>query len=285
MLNRKDLAREALAAALEIRKAKENFLNPICIYDLVEELKIEVRFADIPSLEGMYSCAPRPAIIIGSERPTGRRVYTCGHELGHHVFGHGTRVDDLRSEGSETSGFEPEEFLAQTFAGFLLMPKLAVCNAFKVRDWKPALASPEQVYRISNLFGVTYTALIQQMNMMELLSRQQSEKLMGVQLKDIRSAFISDPKRQLLMVDIFWRGRAIDLEVGDLILTPVKAVGEGGCLSKIGQTEQGGLYEAVQPGRGRLFDSTTDWASYIRVSRQFYVGRSIYRHFEEESND
>ena len=120
---------------------------------------------------------------------------------------------------------------------------------------------------------------------MKLLSRQQSEKLMGVQLKDIRSAFISDPKRQLLMVDIFWRGRAIDLEVGDLILTPVKAVGEGGCLSKIGQTEQGGLYEAVQPGRGRLFDSTTDWASYIRVSRQFYVGRSIYRHFEEESND
>ena len=285
MLTRKDLARQALGAALEIRKTKENLLNPICIYDLAEELKIEVRFADIPSLEGMYSNSPRPAIIIGSERPAGRRVYTCGHELGHHVFGHGTRVDELRTEGSGASSFEPEEFLVQTFSGFLLMPKLAVCNAFKVRGWKPELATPEQIYRISNLFGVTYTALIKHMGVLELLPRQQSEKLMRVQLKDIRSTFIPDPKRQLVMVDIFWRGRAIDLEVGDLILTPVEAIGEGGCLAKVGQTDHGGLYEAVQPGRGRLFESATGWASYIRVSRQSYVGRSIYRHFEEESND
>lgn len=285
MLTRRDLAREALAAALEIRKSRENFVNPICIYDLAEELKAEVWFADIPSLEGMYSNSPRPAIIIGSERPAGRRVYTCGHELGHHVFGHGTKVDELRSDGSGVSSFEQEEFLVQAFAGFLLMPKLAVCNAFQVRGWKPVQATPEQIYRISNLFGVTYTALIQHMVSMDLMTRQQSEKLMNIQLKDIRSAFISDPKRQLVLVDAFWRGRAIDLEVGDLILTPAKAISEGSCLTKVGQTEKGGLYEAVQPGRGRLSDSTTDWASFVRVSRQFYVGRSVYRHFEEEANE
>ena len=108
--------------------------------------------------------------------------------------------------------------MAQTFAGFLLMPKLAVCNAFKVRGWNPAQSSPEQIYRISNLFGVTYTALIQHMAIMELMTRQQSEKLANIPLKDIRSAFISDPKRQLVMVDTFWRARAIDLEVGDFIL-------------------------------------------------------------------
>jgi Zn-dependent peptidase ImmA (M78 family) len=285
MLTQKDLARKALAAALEIRKTKENFVNPICIYDLAEELNIGVWFADIPSLEGMYSNSPRPAIIIGSERPAGRRVYTCGHELGHHVFGHGTRVDELRSNGSEGPSFEPEEFMAQTFAGFLLMPKLAVCNAFKVRGWKPAQTSPEQIYRISNLFGVTYTALIQHMVIMELMTRQQSEKLANIPLKDIRSAFISDSKRQLVMVDAFWRGRAIDLEVGDLMLTPTEAISEGSCLTKVEQTEKGGLYEAVQPGRGRLSDSAKDWASFVRVSRQFYVGRSIYRHFEEVANE
>ena len=285
MLNRKDLARKALAAALEIRKTKENFLNPICIYDLAEELNIGVWFADIPSLEGMYSNSPQPAIIIGSERPAGRRVYTCGHELGHHVFGHGAKVDELRSDNSEAPRFEPEEFMAQTFAGFLLMPKLAVCNAFKVRGWNPAQSNPEQIYRISNLFGVTYTALIQHMAIMELMTRQQSEKLANIPLKDIRSAFISDPKRQLVMVDTFWRARAIDLEVGDFILTPADAIGEGSCLTKVEQTDKGGLYEAVQPGRGRLSESATDWASFVRVSRQSYVGRSIYRHFEEEANE
>ena len=54
---------------------------------------------------------------------------------------------------SEASRFEPEEFMAQSFAGFLLMPKLAVCNAFKVRGWNPAQSSPEQIYRISNLLA------------------------------------------------------------------------------------------------------------------------------------
>jgi hypothetical protein len=49
MLTRKDLARKALAAALEIRKTKENFVNPICIYDLAEELNIGVWFADTRS--------------------------------------------------------------------------------------------------------------------------------------------------------------------------------------------------------------------------------------------
>src|SRR5258708_4172699 len=103
MSTRKDLAREALTAALEIRKNKiKNLVDPICVYDLAEELKIEVRFADIPSLEGMYSSAPRPAIILGSERPAGRRVYTCGHELAHHVFGPGTRVEQLRPAGMES---------------------------------------------------------------------------------------------------------------------------------------------------------------------------------------
>jgi hypothetical protein len=175
--------------------------------------------------------------------------------------------------------------MAQTFAGFLLMPKLAVCNAFKVRGWNPAQSNPEQIYRISNLFGVTYTALIQHMAIMELMTRQQSEKLANIPLKDIRSAFISDPKRQLVMVDTFWRARAIDLEVGDFILTPADAIGEGSCLTKVEQTDKGGLYEAVQPGRGRLSESATDWASFVRVSRQSYVGRSIYRHFEEEANE
>ena len=87
------------------------------------------------------------------------------------------------------------------------------------------------------------------------------------------------------MVDTFWRARAIDLEVGDFILTPADAIGEGSCLTKVEQTDKGGLYEAVQPGRGRLSESATDWASFVRVSRQSYVGRSIYRHFEEEANE
>jgi Zn-dependent peptidase ImmA (M78 family) len=284
---RKELAREALAAALKLRTSKgRNLVDPICVYDLAEELGIEVRFADVPSLEGMYSSTPRPAIIIGSERPAGRRVYTCGHEVGHHHFGHGTRVDDLRADDASTPAFDPEEFLAQAFAGFLLMPKLAVCNAFSTRGWKPADATAQQVFAISNLFGVTYTGLINHMtNSVGLLSPSSADKLLQIKSRDIREGLVGESKKQLFLVDKFWKARAIDLEVGDLVLAPDKVICEGSCLTHIRPTSQGELFEASQPGHGRFADSASNWASFVRVSRRFYVGRSIYRHLEEVGNE
>jgi Zn-dependent peptidase ImmA (M78 family) len=283
----KELGREALAAALRLRTATgRSLVEPICIYDLAEELKIELRFADIPSLEGMYSSIPRPAILIGSERPPGRRVYTCAHEIGHHQFGHGTRIDELRCDdgGSLSSG--PEEFLAQVFAGFLLMPKLAICSAFIARGWKPAQATEEQIYRISNYFGVTYTGLVQHMTVsLSILSEANAARLLNAKLKDIRGQFISDPKRQLVLVDRCWEGRPIDLEVGDLVLAPERIECEGRCLIPVNLTSAGELFEASRPGRDRFSDSSSGWASYVRVSRRNYVGRSIYRHLPEAQDE
>lgn len=285
--DRKQLAREALGSALQLRaKLGKNLIDPICIYDVVESLKVELRFADIPSLEGMYSSAPRPAIILGSERPAGRRVYTCAHELGHHHFGHGTRVDELRADDSGPAPFEPEEFLAQVFAGILLMPKLAICNAFSIRGWKPESATPEQIYRISNLFGVTYSGLIQHMTRtLLMLAEPEAERLLAVKLPSIRSQFCADGKRQLVFVDEFWKGRPIDLEVGDIVYAPRTVSCEGACLVHAGQTSTGVLFEACQPGHGRLVGSKTGWASFVRISRHFYVGRSIYRHLEDILDD
>lgn len=280
---RRQLARQALNAALNLRKNNVgNLVDPICVYDLAEKLGIEVRFADIPSLEGMYSSAPRPAIILGAERPAGRRVYTCGHELGHHVFGHGTRVDELRPDGSGSPLSDPEEFLAQSFSGFLLMPKLAICKAFTERGWKPTDITPEQIYRISNRFGVTYSALVHHMgNVLGLLSEPQSARLLDVKLKDIRAPFISDARRHLVFVDTHWTGRAIDLEVEDVVLAPLGVDYQGSNLRHIGRVSSGDLFEAYQPGRGQFSESASGWANYIRVSSRFFVGRSVYRHFEE----
>jgi len=287
MSDRKQLAREALGAALQLRTGNgKNLVDPICIYDFVEALKIELRFADIPSLEGMYSQTPRPAIILGSERPAGRRAYTCGHELGHHHFGHGTRVDELRPDGAGRAPFDPEEFLAQSFAGFLLMPKLSICNAFTIRGWKPAKATSEQIYRISNLFGVTYSGLVHHMaRALHILAEPDAEELLLSKLPEIRAQFLTDPKRQLVLVDGFWKGRPIDLEVGDIVHAPSDVTCEGTCLVHIESTASGELFEASRPGHGRLANTATGWASFVRVSRHFFVGRSIYRHLEEVADE
>ena len=127
-LNR--MAQGAFASALRMRKnAGYRLDEAICVYDLAETLGIEVRFADIPSMEGMLYCNPDPVIIVSSQRPSGRRAFTCAHELGHFHSGDGTTVDELvgRSDRGDTY---PKEFIADCFAGALLMPKMAVERAF-----------------------------------------------------------------------------------------------------------------------------------------------------------
>ena len=123
MTERKRMVQGAFAAALKMRKnAGYRLDEAICVYDLAERLGIEVRFTDIPSMEGMLYCNPDPVIILSSLRPMGRRSFTCAHELGHFNYGHGTVVDDLVGKSHKTS-FDSKEFIADCFAGALLMPK------------------------------------------------------------------------------------------------------------------------------------------------------------------
>ena len=61
MRNRNAIARKAIADALSIRLGAERGLDKaICVYDLAWSLGVEVRFLDIPSMEGMYYKSPDP---------------------------------------------------------------------------------------------------------------------------------------------------------------------------------------------------------------------------------
>ena len=96
MNDRRAIARQAMAAALRTRLALGYGLDhAVCVYDLAEKLGLEVRFLDLPSMEGMYTSASDPTIIISSLRPPGRRAFTCAHELGHHNRGDGVQIDEF----------------------------------------------------------------------------------------------------------------------------------------------------------------------------------------------
>ena len=96
MNNRRAIARQAMAAALRTRLSVGYGLDhAVCVYDLAEKLGVEVRFLDLPSMEGMYSSASGPTIIVSSLRPPGRRAFTCAHELGHHNRSDGVEIDEL----------------------------------------------------------------------------------------------------------------------------------------------------------------------------------------------
>src|SRR5689334_19259961 len=92
---RRPLAQEALHRAIAVRReAGVGPTSPLDIYALCAQRQITVRFVPF-SMEGAYVRGTRPGILLSALRPLARRAFTCGHELGHHVFGHGFTVDEL----------------------------------------------------------------------------------------------------------------------------------------------------------------------------------------------
>ena len=281
MTDRKIIARKSVVKALRTRQsAGLGLTEAICVYDLAERLGVEVRFLDVPSMEGMYYRSSAPHIILSSLRPPGRRAFTCAHELGHHIHGDGTSMDHL-VEHSERNQFDPTEFAADCFAGALLMPKLAVERAFAIRKWNIRDCTAGQVFTLAGYFGVGFATLIQHMrNSLSLLPHSNAEELLRIRALQAQSIALGwETSDRAWVVDNNWVGRPVDVEVNDLILVLGKPRTEGACVELVRYEEGKTLLRALRPGIARLEDATK-WAAFIRVSRPSFVGRNIHRHLE-----
>lgn len=282
--NRTELAKVTIVKALEMRRrAGYSPWDPICVYDLAEQLGVEVRFVEIPSMEGIYRGPLHATILLSSLRPPGRQTYNCGHELGHHDLGHGAQFDELIDERSANRRFDPKEFQADCFAGALLMPQSAVRRGFSVRGWDPTACPPASFFVVATWLGVGYTTLIHHMKKaLRMLDKCRAEELLRHQPMTIRSRLIGRECRENLVVaDDHWCGRAIDVQMTDLILLPPAVCLEGRRVELLEQDGMRTLARAVTPGIGRVAAKGLGWSAYIRVSRQHFVGRAKYRFVEE----
>lgn len=280
-----ELARQALSAAARTRlKAGLDAYTAICVFDLAEHLEIDLRFQALPSLEGMYSPGDPPIVIVSALRPSGRQRANCAHEIGHHVFGHGTRIDQLIDDNGRSPQFEPEEFIANCFAEYLLMPKLAVLSTLNARAIDIASIKAIDVYRLSSYFGVGYRTLIHHLHQnVRTISQSQAVGLRKSTPKAIRCELVgNEVVTELVVADQHWRGRPIDLHVGDMLLLPLGSLIEGGLMGPPTPCPSGQLFCAKAPGIARALLSASGWSSYVRVARRVqgggYAGRSIYRH-------
>lgn len=282
-MSNNELVREAVMKASRLRSNYK--ISPdegLCPYDLALELGLKVVLTNIPTLEGMYSPEPTLAVIIGSERPAGRRRYTCAHEIGHHVFGHGAKIDEL--DDSNSSASSPDELVAQAFAGALLMPVLGIRSAFNKRNWKIEKAIPEQFFIISQEFGVGYTALITHLEIyFPTFTRLMADSLRKHTLKSIRSRLAGfDINYDLFVVDKKWNRRTIDVETGDIIILPDDVViDESGVERLEGRIS---YFRATEPGIYKIkLSSTKDLL--LRISRREFSGLGRYRHLQEEKDE
>jgi hypothetical protein len=243
---------------------------------------LELRFEPIPSLEGIYRSGAVPLILLNSLRPSGRRAYTCAHELGHHVFGHGTSVDALLDQPDDS--FDPGEYMADCFASALLLPQVAVSRAFAARGWKAETCSTIEMFTIARYFGVGYTTLVGYLeNTLMMLSTVRANELRRSSPKSIRRELLGTDATagEATVVDDHWETRSVDVEVGDVIVLPKGWRTEGACILP---DVAGGIAvaRAVRPGRGAIESASSPIT--VRVCRQHYRGLADYR-FDEDPDD
>jgi hypothetical protein len=286
MNNRQALAKSAAIRALRIRASVHvKPWDAVDVFDLAQQVGVEVRFAKISSMEGMYLRQDAPVILIASERPAGRQRFSCAHELGHHAFGDGTRVDELFVLNSGKDR-QDDEVRADMFAGMLLMPKSAVDHAFSARKLNPVTASPIEFYSVACWLGVGYSTLAAHLHFaLRSITQDQFAHIDRSTPKAIRESVLGQPTtEELIVVDEQWSGRPVDTAVGDFLLLPPGTSTEGPFCEKRAEMEQGVLFQTVTPGVGR-FESSIGWAAFVRVSRKHYEGRSMFRHLEEVDYD
>jgi Zn-dependent peptidase ImmA (M78 family) len=284
-----DLAREALEASLDIRtRAGCELGAAVNVFDVCQALTPQVRvlFTDF-SMEGCYIHSDRPLIKVSALRPLVRRVFNCAHELGHHAFGHGSRIDELQEDPAANTHSDPEEFLANAFAGFLLMPKIAVRRACTRRGWKMADLMPAQLYTLACHFGVGYETLISHLEYgLREIGTRQAASLKKVRLPAIRRDLVGSHSAERLMVaDPWYELPCVDAEVGTHLLVPAGAVAERQDVVEVAADLAGGrLFVARRPGICRM-EGDGGWAVIARVSKYQYAGWSQYRHLELEEGD
>lgn len=276
--SKRALSLEAARAALKTRqKHNKRPWEAFDVIDLAEAAGLEVWFVPLGSLEGMYYSGEVPTILLPSDRPPGRQAFSCAHELGHHVFGHGSRLDAYIA-GDSTDQTTGVEWLADMFAAFLMMPATAVSRGFRERGWEPGTASPVEILQVAQWLGVGYSTLVNQMTFsLGCLSFGRYDVLRKLRPIDLCADFLeADIERVVTIVGADWSDRAIDLQVGSLIALPPCTSIDGDVLNYQLRTSRFLLSKATTPGRGRVI-LPTGKAVFVRVARVKYQGRACYR--------
>jgi Zn-dependent peptidase ImmA (M78 family) len=286
-MSRKALARKAASEALRVRlRAGIALTDPVNAIDIAEKLGIQVWFQRLPSVEGVLIRAPHPVILLSSVRPAGRMAFTCAHELGHYWFNHAGHIDVV-DDGPVLREDSDDEYQANMFASYLLMPKTTVQHGFAQRHATPENAAPLTVLAISHWLGVGYSTLVYHLRFnLNLISDTRTQTLLRHGPKDIVGpmTIAREAGTAVFVVDRAWRSRAVDLEVGDVVIldSPIAASGE--CIQIDSEHGTKVLAVAVRPGTGHL-DGWAGWATYVRVRRSRFEGRSIFRHLEETDDE
>lgn len=187
-----------LAASRLLRAHNVSSDDQVPLLEIVEAEGIAARFAPLPQMAGSYLSEEDYGIagmLINTRLPWPKQRYTIGHELGHHVFGHGSRSDKLSDTDwlstDAPASASQDELVAEAFAAWLLMPKSNVVNAIHQLG-VPTIADPVDVYRLSLLLGSSYRATCYHLAHLKKVGWPAARKLAQIEPKRIKQTLLAD---------------------------------------------------------------------------------------------
>lgn len=159
-----------MAAARLHARLHTDLSRPVDVFRIVQELGIWLNSRPLGNLFGFYLRRDEAlGICLNASHPETLQRYTCAHELGHHLLGHGSNLDDAMAIDGRGGGTPGEERAAQVFAGSFLMP-LGLVNRVLRRLGlydKPLAAS--DVYKVSRDLDVSFTAAVWRLRTLDRL--------------------------------------------------------------------------------------------------------------------
>lgn len=143
--------------------------------------------------------------------------HTAAHELGHHVFGHGTQADDhidsLESLGRRS--WPMHEMVAEAFAAWFLMHPDAVAAAMAGLGISK-VTSPEQVYQLSLWLGTSFRGTVRHLANLRRLSQRQAEAWIAASPAGLRRPLDADwPSPRHWRLGPAAAGRRLHVRLGD----------------------------------------------------------------------
>jgi len=272
---------QAAKTALEYRVRNGVALDGPCdVYELIVRQGVELRFMEVKSLEGFYlSDGTAGQINVCAFRPAGLQRFTAAHELGHHVFKHGSTFDPQLDYAERFSSVTAEERVAELFARYLLMPRRAVHKGLVNIGANVKNPQPSDIYRVAAWLGVGYTTLIHQMRWsLELLNQTQLEFLLGAKPQAIKQTLAPSiakfGRSELWPAHASWNGSHIHVEIGDVI-TGISGGNEG-----IVTAVDRACHQASSIGRC-VFPLVGGGHVQVSVCRKEFVGFYEYRYLPE----
>lgn len=180
--------------------------RPVDVFALTQRLGVWLAAQPMDNTYGFYLHDNEASgIVVNSRHPEVLQRYTCAHELGHHLLGHGSHTDDQATveAGAEVA---VREHQAQAFAAALLMPGPLVNRTLRGLG---AAAGPTaaDIYLASRDLAVSYTAMVWGLAELNKLDRRTAASLAQTGVRRVKDALrggpaVADARADLWMLDL-----------------------------------------------------------------------------------